>query len=122
MRAFFFQPFHLSSIQQGIQAGHAAVELVNKYPHNPAVNRWRKRDKTFIVKNGGDSNSVHGILKLFKSKKNIFPFAEFREPDLENILTSVVILLPKHIYEDRVASNAFEEELISLLKRTQLAK
>ena len=31
LRCYTFTDFMLSSIQQGIQSGHAAMELVNKY-------------------------------------------------------------------------------------------
>ena len=123
MRVFTFQPYQLSSMQQGIQSNHATVELMKKfYPKNKMVKQWADKDLTLISKNGGTFPDVEKIFKLFKSKQNTFPFVEFREPDIFNHITSVAICLPKHIYEDRVASNEFEEELISLLKRTRLAQ
>lgn len=122
MRLYFFNLFHLSSIQQGIQAGHAAVELINKYPSDPRVDRWRLNDKTFIVKNGGDSKALNEIVELFQREENKFPWAEFREPDIEGSpITSVAILLPRMIYEGKYAANDFDKEIISLVKRTRFA-
>lgn len=121
MRVVTFNLFHLSSIQQGIQGGHAANALRNKYPRSKAVRQWAHEDLTIIHKNGGGSDQLTEIIELFKHKDNKFPWVEFREPDMWNVITSVAIAVPDDLTSWE-PSNAFEEKLISLLKRTQLAR
>jgi hypothetical protein len=52
MRLYTFGNYYLSSIQQGIQAGHAAVELFNKYENSEQLNtvkEWAKIIKQWFV-------------------------------------------------------------------------
>jgi len=120
MRCVTFNLFHLSSIQQGIQGGHAANAVRNKYPRRSDVKTWAHRDLTIIHKNGGDSNGLQEIVDLFKRRDNKFAWAEFREPSMENVRTSVAIIIPERISRGEVTT-PFEEELKCLLKRTKLA-
>lgn len=120
MRCITFNLFHLSSIQQGIQGGHAANAVRNKYPKRSDVKTWAHRDLTIIHKNGGDSNSLQEIVDLFKQRSNHFAWAEFREPDMENCRTSVAIILPESFMKEKPKTD-FEQELQALMKRTKLA-
>lgn len=122
MRVFTFQPYQLSSMQQGVQATHAVAKLINKYPKDKQLQNWARKGGTLISKNGGTFIDVENIYRLFKQKANSFPFTNFREPDIFNHITCVTIGLPLRIWKYHKALNMFEEELISLLKRTQLAK
>jgi hypothetical protein len=122
MKVFAFQPYQLSPMQHAAQAFHVGVEFTKKHYHkNKSAKRWADRDKTVIIKSGGTFPDVEDIFKLFKSRQNSFPFAEFREPDIFNHITSVAICVPARIYKHYKAENDFEKELISLLKRTKLA-
>ena len=65
LRFYCFVNFYLSSMQQGIQTGHAAVDIVRKYtcgelkffnevtPRKTSlVTKWADDHKTFITLNG----------------------------------------------------------------------
>ena len=120
MRIVTFNLFHLSSIQQGIQGGHAANAVRNKYPRRKDVKRWATKDLTIIHKNGGDCHGLADIVKLLGHKQNKFAWADFREPDMENTRTSVAVCIPDD-FTSWTPANEFEEKFISLLKRTKLA-
>lgn len=139
MRLYFFNVFHLSPIQQGIQAGHAAVELMLKYPltdaddldspnFNPAtlsgdVHDWANVHKTFILLNGGTSNRMATIKGMLESPDNPFAWAEFREPDLENVLTSLCVLLPERMYNGQISyESLWEVEFTRLRESCPLAR
>lgn len=101
-RVVCFNLYQLSSIQQGIQAGHAAVDLVRKYTtglsweqtleQRKQVAHWADNDKTLIVLNGGTSKM---LAKIIRSIPKQLPFAIFKEPDLYNKVTSVAVLIPE---------------------------
>lgn len=110
LRLYTFTNFYLSSIQQGIQSGHAAVELFVKYQITKGwkngeaqmLNEWAANHKTMICLNGGDLQGVMDIAHFFDSPvENPFPWAPFYEDSrsLGNIMTSVAIILPANIYE-----------------------
>lgn len=112
MRFYSFTNFYLSSIQQGIQPGHAAVELFVKYgrvPPNSRGTEWKKNEmlydwaanhKTFICLNGGNHKGISDIAKFFDDKRNPCPFAVFYEDQqsLGGLMTSVGIVIPEKIY------------------------
>lgn len=112
MRFYSFTNYMLSSIQQGIQAGHAAVELFVKYNLCEATVgdvQWKKHDmlyewafnhKTFICLNGGDFKGVSDIAQFFEDAQNPYPFAAFYEDQdsLFGLITSVGIVIPEKLY------------------------
>jgi hypothetical protein len=120
MIAYSFTNTYISGVHVGIQSAHAIVEIIRKHPNGPGVRSWISRYKTLIVKNGGDSSGLQEIVDLFKRRDNKFAWAEFREPDMENVRTSVAIIVPERIGRGEVKT-PFEEELKALLKRTKLA-
>jgi len=113
LRLYSFVNFYLSSIQQGIQTGHAAVDLVRKYADggdndealyakHKMVNDWADNHKTFIILNGGDLEGV--INAQIVVQKAGFPNASFYEsqPALGGMLTCVASVLPESIFNARV--------------------
>jgi hypothetical protein len=113
LRLYSFVNFYLSSIQQGIQTGHAAVDLVRKYTahgnplrsditsyHEHLVEQWADNYKTFIILNGGDSVGIANATSVI-SKNGVFPWVKFKESEgsLEGIQTSVAVVLPAYIFE-----------------------
>jgi hypothetical protein len=112
LRCYTFTDFMLSSIQQGIQSGHASMELVNKYMvhegwingYAEQVNEWIKDHKTIICLNGGSFADVTGWLQFFEdglvlSHQNDFPFVGFTEEESQGgNLTSVAVVLPERIF------------------------
>lgn len=130
-RMYGLVPYNISPIQQAIQYGHAVQEYNNEminYSDGPPMGNpkeeqkvgyvrdcfdiWRKRDKTFIILNGGTTNSKvkkleGGGLKYLGSlnehahtiaAKGITT-AEFYEPDLGDQLTSVVFLADGRVFD-----------------------
>jgi hypothetical protein len=112
LRLYSFVNFYLSSIQQGIQTGHAAVDLVRKYTangnplrrditsyHEHLVEQWADAHKTFIILNGGDSVGIANATSLI-ARNGVFPWAIFKESDisLSGIQTCVAVVLPEYIF------------------------
>jgi hypothetical protein len=98
LRLYCFVDWMLSSIQQGIQTGHAAVDLVRKYPRNAMVSDWADNHKTFIILNGGDYEGVREALRITSETK--FPFVPFYESKRANggRITCVAVVLPETVF------------------------
>lgn len=123
MRCYHFGNFYLSSIQQGIQAAHAQMELFVKYREeicvdydniNPSIEEyeyqqqvddlydWAENHKTMVCLNGGNLQGLKDIELLFQTDQNKFPWATFYEDEMSlgSLLTNVCIVLPEYIYEN----------------------
>ena len=105
MRLYCINNMYLSSIQQGIQSAHAAVDLIYKYTDGTdnlmasVCADWANNHKTMVVLNGGFSSELRSLLEIL-NRQLILPFCEFHEEDdaLDGALTSVAIILPEYIY------------------------
>ena len=111
LRCYTFGDFMYSSIQQGIQAGHAAVELFNKYlieqgwqnGYAEVVQDWAANYKTMICLNAGRYQEVCDWLCFFEDGfvdgENSFPFTGFEEEEAQGgRLTTVAVILPERIF------------------------
>jgi hypothetical protein len=100
LRCYTFTLYQLSSIQQGIQAGHAAIELVSCNPHDPLVTEWASTWKTMVCLNGGDYDELaEFILSFLNRSDNTLPWAMFKEnSSLGNLITSVAMIIPARIF------------------------
>lgn len=116
-RLIFFNHGYLTSIRHGIQAGHAAVELMVKYPKDTQVQLWAKKHKTFIILNAGVTSDLNKIKKLIP--KNL-PFATFREPDCGNMITSIAVLVPNDYWERQIGEDKDKKSLARKLKFVRL--
>jgi len=102
-RAYFFNNMYLSSIQQGIQAGHVIAEMSIKYvkesPKDTIYEKWAKDDKVMIVLNGGYVSNLYYIQEAIANLD--FPWAAFNESEeaMDGMLTSVGVILPEWIYK-----------------------
>jgi hypothetical protein len=103
-------PYNISPIQQAIQFGHAVVEYANEYFNDEDYQTWAKRDKTFMILNGGTTNkdfdsdlniSYKGSLNNHVATINShnLKHAVFFEPDLGDQLTAVVFLVDDRIWD-----------------------
>ena len=135
-RMYGLVPNNISSIQGAIQYGHAVQEFNNLMVDGTSImqsvnfdselllsnltgfNKWRKKDKTFIILNGGTTNdSIYDKFygSLQKSRDTLYEnevlFSEFYEPDLNNTLTAVVFLVDERVF-DRVTYPNFEKEVL----------
>ena len=140
-RMYGLVPYNISSIQSAIQYGHAVQEFNNLMldgisttqsveidksliiENRIAFNKWRKKDKTFIVLNGGTTNENfddrwYGSMQKNRDLlyNNNILFAEFYEPDLNNTLTAIVFLVDERVY-DKVTYPNFEKETLPYSKR-----
>ena len=108
---------YLSSIQQGIQAGHVIGDMAVKYDeptdHKSMFLEWAEDHKTMILLNGGfsqdliefesflegdlDSDSVR--LNDHYDGYSPYPFALFREEGIDDAASSFGMVLPPKIYD-----------------------
>lgn len=103
-RMYGLVPYNLSPIQQGIQFGHAVVEYSLEHSGNEDFQEWARRDKTFIILNGGTTNDKP--MTLGSLNKHYFEFTdrgikigEFHEPDLGDQLTAFVFLVDDRVFD-----------------------
>jgi hypothetical protein len=106
-RMYGLVPYNLSPIQQGIQFGHAVVEYGLDFFETQEYQEWARRDKTFIILNGGTTND--NTMNLGTLQQNYFELTdrgikvgEFHEPDLGDQMTAVVFLVDDRVF-DKVA-------------------
>jgi len=108
LRMYFFVPYNLSPIQQGIQAGHAALEYAHKYYDSPIYENFVTRWKTFMIMNGGTTNlkknaltdEFIGSLDQIRNEllQNDIQFATFNEPDLNDALSAVCFIADERVF------------------------
>lgn len=111
-RLYFFVPYQLTGIQQAIQAGHAALEYAHRYKNDPDYVDFVENWKTWIILNGGTTNSdrdftgisqgtlnqIADQLSLGDGISDPIKFAYFEEPDLNNALTAVCFLADERVF------------------------
>ena len=109
-RMYGLVPYNISPIQQGIQFGHAVVEYALEYGDTSDYLKWAREDKTFIILNGGTTNTRYDendnhIGSLNNHRQTLWDegvqFCSFFEPDLGDQLTAVVFLVDDRVW-DRV--------------------
>lgn len=117
LRLYTFVNYYLSSMQQGIQTGHLAVDLVRKYAKlegqtTPAkvemVKEWADNHKTFIVLNGGNADGIKSA--AITAGESGYPYAAFHEDfrSLDGMMTCAGVVVPDHIFNARVMSERGE--------------
>ena len=106
-RMYFLTMYNISPIQQGIQCGHAQMEYALKHWEDEEFQDWAKNWKTWIILNGGTSNSKPAAIKdagtmeqhyltlLFHNKIKCTPFFE---PDLNHSLTSIAFIVDERVF------------------------
>jgi hypothetical protein len=110
LRLYTFTNFMLRSIQQGIQSGHAAVELGMKCVRKQQTGNsrdwyiysdWAENWKTMICLNGGNAQDLRELVFFLSNLDNSFPWCGFFESHdaLDGSLTSVAIILPERIFK-----------------------
>lgn len=111
LRMYFLVPYNISPIQQGIQAGHAALEYVRDHGETDLFKTFVDQHKTWVILNGGTTNSDFefpnniddpycGTLNnaLFTLQRHDIPCAAFYEPDLNDALTAVCFIADERIF------------------------
>lgn len=103
-RMYGLTPYNISPIQTGIQFGHAVVEYANDHYSDPEYQQWARKDKTFIILNGGTTNlNIETPGSLNKHAVTLeeagVKIARFHEPDLGDQLTAVVFLVDDRVWD-----------------------
>jgi len=125
LRMFFLVMYNLSPIQQGIQAGHCALRYSRKYKDDETFGDFVDNYETFVLLNGGTSNSgfiqereivykdgtvdIKGVYdELAKGSmemhekyliENKIPFTAFREPDANKSLTALCFICDERVFK-----------------------
>jgi len=112
-RMYFFVPYNISPIQQGIQAGHALGEYALKYGRfNPFHIVWDFLQywKTWIILNGGTTNSNRDFTMISAGSlnqiaddlvENEIEMSYFLEPDLNDALSAVCIICDERVFNKK---------------------
>lgn len=109
---FSFNNYFMSTIQQGIQAGHCWMDMGVKYSEaklsgcSPAdydiISNfwdWARNHKTVNVRNAGDMICIREIITELESQDNPYPWGYFTEDATQCCqTTSVSIVIPEHVY------------------------
>lgn len=110
LRMYFFVPYQLTGIQQGIQSGHAALEFALKYGrYYPTHIIWKfiEKYKTWVILNGGTTNTTYdndgtpkGSLNQIADSlfENDIEYNCFFEPDLNDALTAVCFICDERVF------------------------
>jgi hypothetical protein len=103
-RMYGLVPYNISPIQQGIQYGHAVVEYGITYGNSQEYHRWSRKDKTFIILNGGTTNTNNSSYGTLNTYDDLLGFngirrSKFFEPDLGDQLTAVVFLVDDRVFD-----------------------
>lgn len=123
LRMYGLVPYNISPIQQAIQYGHAVQEYNNSifelmkdyYLSDASIEdkqsiwkfeQWRLEDKTFIILNGGTTNTNLDHLGSLNEhrltlKEHGIKIADFHEPDLGDQLTAVVFLVDERVFNKK---------------------
>lgn len=112
-RMYFFVPYQLTGIQQGIQCGHAALEYANRYHDTELFKDFVTNHKTWVILNGGTTNHgyahankgsldeiyssiiVYNVTARLDDKIDV---EKFCEPDLNDALTSVCFICDEQVF------------------------
>lgn len=121
LRMYFFVPYQLTGIQQGIQCGHAALEYAAQYGDTSLFKEFVANHKTWIVLNGGTTNDNEDLDKRGSLNKisdvlynNNIPFAQFREPDLQDAVTSVCFICDERVFNKEKYPDYNKKLLVSI--------
>ena len=113
MKLICFTNMYISAIQNGIQSTHSLGELVIKYQSDSLERTilwdWLTKFKTVVILNAGSSLEMKKARDLCKNTEGLV-WASFREPWLDDALTSVV-----YIETDALAR---QKEYLSMIKAT----
>lgn len=86
----------LNPIQKGVQTTHAVVEYANKYSSDEEYRQWAETDKTLIVLDGG---TYQEMVRIYDTLKELgMKFADFQEPDLNYLTTSITFLADERVW------------------------
>lgn len=107
LKMYFFVPYNISEIAKGIQCGHASIEYMMKFWKELDCIDFRENWKTWIILNGGTTNSKpdeYGkpLGSLNQIHQDLWHYgvnhALFHEPDLQDALTSICFICDERVF------------------------
>jgi hypothetical protein len=105
---------YFAGIHAGIQSYHAGIEYALKFWDYAEFQQWARNDKTVIVLNGLDSNTLcvdhysgeNYYAAMQSTTLNLsfhkVPFAEFYEPGANNTLSSIGFLVDETVWDKKL--------------------
>ena len=106
LRMYFFVPYNIMPIQQGIQAGHCAEQYALKYNIIPQWMEYVQDHKTWVILDGGTTNNsenpeLRGSLNTYRDtlEENEIAYASFYEPDLNDALSAICFIVGEKVYD-----------------------
>lgn len=134
LRMYFFVPYQLTGIQQGIQSGHAALEFALKYGrYYPTHIIWTfiEKYKTWVILNGGTTNSTYDVDGTPKGslnqiaqslRENNIEHEVFYEPDLNEALSAVCFICDERVFNKEKYPDFFDYLISMGMRKDQLVK
>lgn len=119
MRFYGFGNYYLSSLQQGLQAGHAISRLYTRTKPGTEgfdiLHEWGNNHDTMVLLNGGNALNLQELYDFFNELKEQgmpLPFQKFHEDDqsLGGALTYVGIIVPPKYYDAAATSRRMHPE------------
>ena len=111
LKMYFFVIYQLTGIAKAIQSGHAALRYARRYAEtNPMVWDFVDNHQTWIILDGGTTNDEFditgkpiGTLNQIGDElsDNEIDFTYFREPDLNNSLTSLCFIVDERVFNKK---------------------
>lgn len=98
-RMYSFVLRQLNPMQKGIQTAHAIVEYETLYGKTNAYKKWANVDKTLIVLDGGTHPELIEILETLEKEGVRHDY--FTEPDLADLVTSVVVIADERVWDKK---------------------
>lgn len=97
---------HLSGIQKGIQYQHAVQEYANAFQKDKEHIQWAKEDKTAVILECHSTNNEISASNMAQMQTLLaelvgleWKFASFKEPDLNDTMTSIVFLADDRVWD-----------------------
>lgn len=100
MKLYALTNMYCMGIQAGIQCQHSTAQMMFKYLSDPReqpelskiVSTWATEYNTTVVVNAGDHEKLKHILENFLEHQTIIPYAEFKEPGINNSYSSISLI------------------------------
>ena len=126
LKMYFFVIYQLTGIAKAIQSGHAALRYARRYAEtNPMVWDFVDNHQTWIILDGGTTNDEFditgkpiGTLNQIGDElsDNEIDFTYFREPDLNNSLTSLCFIVDERVFNKKDSGGEYVKWPEVLLK------
>jgi hypothetical protein len=113
LRMYFLVPYNISDIQKSIQAGHSGLRYAlrfGRYNPNHIIWDFIEKYETWIILNGGTTNDERDFEGFSKGslnqigdslQDNDIEFSFFHEPDLNNALTALCIIVDERVFNKK---------------------